>query len=358
MLVPRPSPLAPLCTLKVGGPARHLLVAESESDVVDAVHWAKSEGLPLRILGGGSNVVIHDGGLDGVVVKMALRGVDRRVDEGSVRITAAAGEIWNDLVALTVDEGWQGLECLGGIPGLVGATPIQNVGAYGQEVSESIDSVRVLDRETSQIRVFDAPSCGFAYRDSFFKSGQPDRFVVLSVTFRLEPDGAPKIAYGELERRLELAGGGRRPSLSEVHRTVIELRRKKSMVLDPDDENHRSCGSFFVNALVERKTVESITRAAGDAPPHFEQPDGRFKVPAAWLIQRAGLEPGFRRGAAGLSSKHTLAIVAHDGATARDVIGFAHHVRQAVLEKFAVKLVPEPDFWGFSKFDERLPVVD
>ncbi len=346
-------PLAPLCTLGVGGPARYLATATSEADVAEAVRFAAERSLPLVVLGGGSNVVVSDAGFDGVVLRVGLRGVElQELPDGAVRLTAAAGEPWDALVERAVRENLQGIECLSGIPGLVGATPIQNVGAYGQEVSECIESVRVFDRETHRTEERAANECSFGYRDSFFKSAQPGRFVVLGVSFRLRRGAPPKLAYGELSKHFT---GKPSPSLAEVRSAVLELRRNKSMVLDAGDPNRRSCGSFFVNALVTPRELEVVTLRASVTPPHFPQEDGRIKIPSAWLIERAGLERGTRRGPVGLSTRHTLALVAHDGARATDVIGFASHVRSTVREVFGLTLVPEPEFWGFGDADERLP---
>jgi UDP-N-acetylmuramate dehydrogenase len=271
-----------------------------------------------------------------------------------VLVSAAAGEPWDDFVANVVEQNLQGLECLSGIPGLVGATPIQNVGAYGQEVSETIESVRVLDRETLRFEERTAKDCAFAYRDSYFKSTAPNRYVVTSVRFRLRRGAPPKLAYAELTKHF---AGNATPSLREVRGAVIELRRQKSMVLDSSDPNRRSCGSFFVNALVGPSDVERIAQRAGVAPPQFPQGDGRIKLPSAWLIERAGLAKGTSHGPVGLSTRHTLAVVAHDGARATDVIAFAKHVRTTVEDAFGVRLVPEPEFWGFTQHDERLPVL-
>lgn len=355
MFVDAQVPLAPLSTLGVGGPAQYFSTATTEAEVVEALGWARERDLPVRVLGGGSNLVVDDRGVRGLVLHVAMRGVTRQATGTEASFVALAGEPWDDFVALTVDEGCQGLECLSGIPGRVGATPIQNVGAYGQEVSESIERVRVLDRHDLSITEVDADRCAFGYRDSMFKSHWPERYVVLSVTFRLRRGAPPKLAYGELARHFEGPGGA--PSLREVRDAVIELRKRKSMVLDGADPNRRSCGSFFVNALVHPEDVARITSIAGEAPPSFPQPDGRVKVPSAWLIERAGLTRGTRLGPVGLSTRHTLALVAHDGATTRDVISFAHHVRHRVQERFGVQLVPEPDFWGFDEAEARLPLL-
>jgi UDP-N-acetylmuramate dehydrogenase len=353
-------PLAPLCTLGVGGPAQYVASAASEADTLEAVRWARDQGLPLRVLGGGSNLVISDAGVEGLILRVALRGITRREEAGEVVFSVGAGEVWDDFVAVAVAENCQGLECLAGIPGLVGATPIQNVGAYGQEVSESIEAVRVLDRRDLTVLELTAQDCAFGYRDSLFKSARPDRYVVLRVSFRLKRNGPPKIAYGELARHLGVENHAeapsRRPSLQQVREAIVELRRRKSMVIDPTDPNRRSCGSFFVNALLSPADVARIEQVADETPPAFPQADGRCKVPSAWLIERAGLGRGTRIGPVGLSSRHTLALVAHDGATAQDVVAFAHHVRATVKARFGVQLVPEPDFWGFGATEDRLPL--
>ncbi|HEX7787492.1 MAG TPA: UDP-N-acetylmuramate dehydrogenase, partial [Methylomirabilota bacterium] len=229
-------PLASHCTLHVGGPARYLIEAGDESTVLEAVRWAAARGLPVRVLGGGSNVVIADEGVDGLVLKIALRGVSTREVAGGVEVTAAAGEPWDALVRHTVERGWAGLECLSGIPGLVGATPIQNVGAYGQEVSDTLTAVRALDRERGEVITLAPAQCGFGYRDSLFKSGAPGRYVVLAATYRLVPGGAPGVRYADIARDLE-ARGLARPSLAEVRETVLTIRRSKSMVLEPGDPN-------------------------------------------------------------------------------------------------------------------------
>ncbi len=346
MLSPRTRvPLAPLTTLGVGGDASFVLDAADEASVVEAFRWARERGIDARVLGGGSNVVVDDGGFDGLVVRMLTRGRSYRAAAGELVLEAAAGEPWDELVRESVARGAQGLECLSGIPGLTGATPIQNVGAYGQEVAETIASVRVLDRETLATRVLDAAACGFAYRDSFFKSEAPERYVVLGVTFRLRPNAPPAVRYGELAQTL--ASDGAEPTLGRVRDAVLALRRQKSMVLDARDENARSCGSFFVNPVVTSERAAAVEALAGDARmPRYPQPDGSVKLAAGWLIERAGFAKGMRRGAVGLSTKHALAIVAHDGAKAADVLALSQEIRCGVRERFGVELVPEPVFWA------------
>jgi UDP-N-acetylmuramate dehydrogenase len=340
--------LAPCCTLGVGGPARFYLEARDEPAVLRAVDWAKAREVPFRALGGGSNLVVADAGVHALVVRIGLRGITTREVGGAMELTAAAGEPWDDVVALAVAHGWAGIECLSGIPGLVGATPIQNVGAYGQEVSETFTALRALDATTGRIVTLAREDCGFAYRDSRFKSVEPGRYLILAVTYRLAPGGAPCVRYAEVERHLA-ARGLEAPSLGDVRDSVLAIRRSKSMVIEGDDENRRSCGSFFTNALVTAADAERVARTAGEADmPRWPQPDGRVKLSSAWLIERAGFRRGHREGLVGLSSRHALAIVAHDGARAADVVAFARRVTAAVEARFGVRLTPEPVYWGFD----------
>ncbi|HEX2438711.1 MAG TPA: UDP-N-acetylmuramate dehydrogenase [Methylomirabilota bacterium] len=340
-------PLAALTTLGVGGPARWLVEAADEASVIDAHAWARARGIALRILGGGSNVVVADRGVDALVVRLGLRGVQARPTRDGVEVTAAAGEPWDAFVAGTVEHEWAGLECLSGIPGLVGATPIQNVGAYGQEVSDTVIAVRALDTKRGEVATVPASECGFAYRDSAFKQDVPGRWVVLAVTYRLHPGAAPTLGYADVARHLAEQGVAT-PSLRDVRQAVLTIRRGKSMVLDqPDDPNRRSCGSFFLNPILEASAVATVLARAGDpAMPRWLQADGRVKLSAAWLIERAGFTRGVRRGPVGLSTKHTLAIVAHDDARAADVLAFARHIQDGVFARFGVPLTPEPVLWG------------
>jgi UDP-N-acetylmuramate dehydrogenase len=339
-------PLAPRCTLGVGGPARFFVEAADEAAVLAAFRWAQERELPLRILGGGSNLVVADAGVDGLVAKVALRGVSVREAAGTVELTAAAGEPWDALVERAVERGWAGLECLSGIPGFAGATPIQNVGAYGQEVAQTVTAVRVLDRRTGETATLAPEACGFGYRTSRFKSGEPDRFIVLGVTYRLRRGGAPAVRYADVERELARRGVTT-PSLADVRASVLAIRRSKSMVLDPDDANRRSCGSFFLNPVVDSATLERVERAAADpAMPRWPEPGGRVKLSAAWLIERAGFRRGAGPGPVALSTRHSLAIVCREGARAADVAAFAGEIRARVEARFSVRLVPEPVFWG------------
>jgi len=340
--------LAEHCTLGVGGPARFFVEARDEAAVLEALDWARARRLPIRVLGGGSNLVVADEGIDGLVVKIALRGIDTREAHGVVEVTAAAGEPWDELVRLCVDHGWAGFECLSGIPGLVGATPMQNVGAYGQEVSETVILARALDTCTGRIMTFENRECRFGYRDSMFRSDEPGRYVILSVGYRLRPRGAAAVRYADVEKDLA-ARGIAKPSLTDVRASVIAIRRSKSMVLDPRDANRRSCGSFFTNPIIPGAELAAVESRAGDrAMPRWPLPGGQVKLSAAWLIERAGYTRGRADGPVGLSTNHALAIVAHDGARARDVVAFARRVQTAVADRFGVRLTPEPVFWGVA----------
>jgi UDP-N-acetylmuramate dehydrogenase len=338
--------LADHCTMGVGGPARYFVEARDEAAVLAAHEWARTRRVPLRVLGGGSNLVVADEGVDALVVKIAVRGVSTRLVDGAAELTAAAGEPWDELVRQSVERGWAGLECLSGIPGLVGATPMQNVGAYGQEVSDSVSSVRVLDTSTGRIVAFANRACRFGYRDSLFRSGEPGRHVVLSVSYRLRPDGPATVRYADVETALA-ARGIARPTIADVRASVLAIRRSKSMVLDPHDENRRSCGSFFTNPIVAGDALAAVEARAGDpAMPRWTLPDGRVKLSAAWLIERAGFARGLTDGPVGLSTRHSLAVVAHDNARAKDVVLFARRLQSAVEQRFGVRLTPEPVFWG------------
>ena len=340
-------PLAPRCTMEVGGPARFFVEARDEAAVLGALEWARRRGVGVRVLGGGSNLVVADEGVDDLVVHVALRGLASRVlDDGAVELTAAAGEPWDGVVQHAVERGWAGLECLSGIPGLVGATPIQNVGAYGQEVSETVTTVRAAEIATGRIVTFTGPECGFAYRSSAFKSDAAGRYVLLAVGYRLLPGGAPSLRYADVTKYLA-AHRVDVPSLADVRRAVIAIRRGKSMVIDPADENRRSCGSFFVNPIVTAAELAAIEVRAGDVTmPRWPEADGRVKLSAAWLIEHAGFTRGTVDGPVGLSTRHALAIVAHDGARASHVLAFARRLQAAVLARFGVTLHPEPVTWG------------
>ncbi|MFB9658394.1 UDP-N-acetylmuramate dehydrogenase [Glycomyces mayteni] len=321
-------------TLRLGGPARDLVEVASSEEAVEVLRAAQG---PTLVLAGGSNVVIGDEGFDGTVVVLRGGGVEERGDR-TVRVQA--GQVWDDFVAWTVAHERSGVECLSGIPGSVGATPIQNVGAYGQEVAQTIESVRVWDREKDEIRDWTPVECGFAYRQSAFKNN--DRYFVMSVDFALEPSALSQpVAYAELAKRLAVAIGDRAP-LAEARAAVLELRRGKGMVLDEADHDTWSAGSFFTNPIVGPHVLHDIAARAGGEPPHWKTDDGQVKLSAAWLIGAAGFEKGHRRGNVGLSTKHTLALTNRGGATTAELLALAAEVADAVDAKFGVRLHPEP----------------
>lgn len=342
-------PLAPLTTLELGGPARHVVEVDREATVADSLRWGRELGLPVAVLGGGSNVVVADRGVDALVLRIGLRGVTVETAGDTVLVTAAAGEPWDELVERCVAEGWAGVECLSGIPGTAGATPIQNVGAYGQEVAQAIERVRVLDRRTCEATTILPPDLGFGYRSSALRD-EPDRYVVLAVSFRLRVGGAALVAYPELERAL--AASRCPPSLAAIREAVLELRRGKSMVIEAGDPNRRSAGSFFLNPVLSRAELGSLrerTAAAGigEAVPSFTAGGDRCKVPAAWLIEQAGFSRGHVSGRVGISSRHTLALVNLGGGSAAELVALARRIRERVDELFGVRLRPEPAFLGF-----------
>jgi len=332
--------LSELTTLRLGGPAGALIDARTDEELLEAVH---GEDDPL-LLAGGSNLVIADAGYFGTVVRVLTRGVAERAADGHVELTAAAGEEWEPFVARCVAEGLAGVECLSGIPGSIGATPIQNVGAYGQEVAETITAVRVLDRGSGEVAELAPADCGFAYRSSAFKR-TPGRWVVLSVTFALERrELSGPLAYAELARTLDVQPGEGAP-LADVREAVLALRRGKGMVLDPADPDTVSAGSFFTNPILEADAFAALEqRAAGHGrPPGFPEADGRVKTSAAWLIERAG----FRRGhgnpdGIAISSKHTLALTNRGAGTTAELLALAREIADGVRERFGVRLEPEP----------------
>jgi UDP-N-acetylmuramate dehydrogenase len=340
--VPGREVLADHTTLRVGGPAHRMLTVETEPELIEVVRDLDAAGEQVLILGGGSNVLIGDAGFAGTVIKIATRGVAEDVDacSGAV-ITVAAGEPWDPLVSSAIEQGWSGLETMSGIPGLTGATPIQNVGAYGAEVSELISTVRTLDRSTGQLKTLFRMECGFGYRTSRFKI-DPGHFLVLSVTFQL-PLGtmSQSIRYPELARMLGIEVGQRAPA-AEVRQAVLALRTAKGMVLAENDHDTWSAGSFFTNPILS--PVQAL--ALPDNAPRFGQADGTVKTSAAWLIEQAGFTKGYGQGSARLSSKHTLALSNRGGATAADLLSLAREIRAGVKEKFSIELVAEPVLVG------------
>ena len=332
--------LAPYTTLKVGGPARYFIRADTERELIEALSYAASESLDVFVLGGGSNILVADSGFGGLVIQIALMGIDAN---GSV-IVAGAGEDWDQFVEYCVANYFAGIECMSGIPGFVGGTPVQNVGAYGQEVSETIVSVRCYDRQKKQIVDLANSDCGFSYRTSIFNTTDRDRYIVLAVTYNLQKRGESKIAYKDLKEHF----AGRSPSLRETREAVIKIRKAKSMVIDPTDINSQSAGSFFKNPVVDSPVLDSIrTKHGYETVPSFPFGD-RVKIPAAWLIENSGFHKGFRHGNAGISQNHSLALVNYGGASAAEIVELKNLIQVGVEAKFSITLQPEPIFVGFD----------
>ena len=343
------APLAPLTTLRLGGPARRLVTATTDDEVVDTVRAADAVGEPLLVIGGGSNLVIGDKGFDGTALRIATTGLSW---QGST-VDVAAGEVWADLVSTTVlDHGLAGIEFLAGIPGSVGATPVQNVGAYGAEVAGLITQVTAYDRLRRETVALGNAECGFSYRDSVFKA-QPDRFVVLRVSFALEDaDGrSTPVRYAEVARSLGVAPG-ERTALRTARETVLALRAGKGMVLDPEDHDTWSAGSFFTNPVLDPAEHAAFLARVRDRlgpqaePPVYPAADGYAKTSAAWLIDQAGFGKGYGSGPARLSGKHTLALTNRGQATTEDLLALAREVRDGVEAAFGVTLVNEPVLVG------------
>lgn len=341
----RNQPLADHTTIGVGGPAARLVKAETAADMIGLVAAADTEGTPVLLLGGGSNMVISDAGFDGLVIKPVGReGTEAALPDGSTLLDYGAGLNWDELVTETVEAGLSGIEALAGIPGSLGAAPMQNIGAYGQEIAETIRGVGVYDRELRRTRQFSNPDCGFSYRNSVFKGS--DRFVVLSVQLRLTPSELSRpVRYLELARKLGIEPGERAP-LAEVREAVLELRRSKGMVLDSGDPDTRSAGSFFLNPIVGAGMAEKLPAEA----PRWPLEGGRVKLSAAWLIEQAGFSRGYSGGRkeVALSSKHTLAITNRGGAKASQIVELAAEIRAGVEQAFGVILVPEPRLVGLE----------
>lgn len=337
-----PPRLAGYTTLGLGGDAERLIEVDTAADVVGAVRSATG---PLLVLAGGSNVVVADDGFAGTVVLLRTRGIEATGYDGGVLVKVAAGHNWDEFVTRTVAEGWSGVECLSGVPGSAGATPIQNVGAYGQEVSETITEVTVYDRALDRVEIYPPERCRFGYRKSVFK--HDDRYVVLDVTFRLRLSAmSGPLKYAETARAMGVEAGGTAP-LAEVRETVLGLRRGKGMVLDPDDPDSRSVGSFFVNPVLSAGEFDALVARAGTEPPRWPEGDG-VKTSAAWLIQHAGFEKGYGRDGVAISGKHTLALTNRGDGTTAALLDLAAEIRDGVRKAFDVTLRPEPVLVGLD----------
>jgi UDP-N-acetylmuramate dehydrogenase len=345
-------PLAPLTTFKVGGPARYFVDATSETEVKHAVSYAAEHKLPLFVLGGGSNLVIADEGWPGLVLKVSINGVHSSCARGKKYFHAGAGEEWDSLVAHAVKEDCAGVECLSGIPGTVGGTPVQNVGAYGQEVSQTISYVRVLEIATGHVIELTNAECGFSYRKSIFNTTHAGRYIVLDVMYELEPEGDPFIEYADLKNHF--AKSKATPTLQQVRDTVRQIRHSKAMLIMEEDEDSRSAGSFFKNPLVTTAVADRIEALARQKVPdktllRYPGENGLVKLAAAWLVEQSGFHKGYERGPVAISRKHTLAIVNRGGATTRDIMALKDEVQRKVMDVWGVQLQPEPVFVGFDE---------
>jgi len=338
--------LAPFTTFGIGGPARWFVDARGEEDVSAAAAWARERGVPLFVLGGGSNLLVADEGFAGLVVHLRLSGIEiEDGDGGEVLFRVAAGEDWDQFVRRATEKNCAGVECMAGIPGTVGGTPVQNVGAYGQEVSSVIERVRVIDLLDGRRVEFSAAECGFGYRKSRLNTADRGRYAVTRVDYRLRRGGAATLRYADLQRAFT---GVAQPSLAEVAATVRSIRQGKGMLLVEGDPDCRSAGSFFKNPVVTLQQAGRIAAIAGREPPRFPAgEDGQVKLPAAWLIEQAGFSKGFAMGAAGVSSRHTLALINRGDATAADMIKLAERISAAVEERFGIALEREPVLLGF-----------
>ena len=341
-------PLAPLTTLQIGGPARFFVAARTIREVEEGVAFSRSRNLPLFVLGGGSNLLVADSGWDGLVLKVEIAGIEQRTDsddQGRVLFDVGAGESWDDFVSRAVAAQCAGVECLSGIPGSVGATPVQNVGAYGQEVSETIESVQVLDLRDRQVRELCNEACGFSYRSSIFNTSERGRFIILRVTYALTPGGPPYIEYADLKRHFE--AWQTTPTLAEVREGVRKIRARKGMLIVEGDPDARSAGSFFKNPVLTQAQYQDLKKRAEAKQmviPSYPALEKSHKISAAWLVEHSGFARGYSLGHAAISSKHALAIVNRGGATAAEVLALKNHILQRVEEVWGIRLQPEPVF--------------
>ncbi|MGA3011071.1 MAG: UDP-N-acetylmuramate dehydrogenase [Terracidiphilus sp.] len=364
MLIEENKPLAPFTTFGIGGPARWFIETASEEEIAEAAAWAGEHRVALFVLGGGSNLLVSDAGFNGLVLRVALRGITAADAPGTLSeqetanrrtYQVAAGEDWDGFVERTVQDNCAGVECLAGIPGTVGGTPVQNVGAYGQEVASAIERVRAFDLLEHKAREFDVSECGFAYRHSRFNSEDRGRYIVTRVDYRLTFGGAPTLRYADLLRAFAV---GEQPSLAEVAAQVRRVRQTKGMLIVEGDPDCRSAGSFFKNPVVDEEQLRQIAAASDNAPPRFpagpgKENLGRVKVPAAWLIEQAGFAKGYRLGSAAISTRHTLALVnlgendGRGGASAEEILALASQITAAVKKRFGIQLEMEPVMMGF-----------
>jgi UDP-N-acetylmuramate dehydrogenase len=348
-------PLAPLTTLQVGGSARYFAELRREDEVREAAQFSKSRELPLFVLGGGSNLVVADSGWPGLVLRVAIGGITTQSTDthgNAVLFSVGAGVNWDDFVAQAVVQNCAGVECLSGIPGSVGGTPVQNVGAYGQEVSDTIESVRALDLKQDRIVVLPKPACGFRYRTSIFNTTERGRYIISRVNYRLKRGGAPSLKYADLQKHFaeRLAEKKTSPSLAEVREAVREIRRSKGMLIVPGDDDRRSAGSFFKNPVLSEAQFKDLAEhaaAKGLEIPSYPALDAQRKVSAAWLVEHSGFSKGYTVGAAGISRKHALALINRGKAEASDIVDLKDEIQRGVQEAWGIQLEPEPVFVGF-----------
>lgn len=348
MIIQENIPLAPFTTLRVGGPARYFAEARSEEEVLEAVSFAQTRGLPLFVMGGGSNLLIADRGWPGLVLRVALQGLAHRPFGSEVLFSVGAGYEWDAFVAHAVAQNCLGVECLSGIPGSVGGTPVQNVGAYGQEVADAIESVSVFDTKENRGEVLPKTACGFRYRSSIFNSTERGRYVILSVDYRLRRGGVPTLKYADLQRHF--ADSQSAPSLPALREVVRQIRRSKGMLIVDGDPDSRSAGSFFKNPILTKQQFDDLdarAEARGLRIPAYPALEAQHKVSAAWLVEHSGFPKGFRMGAAAISSKHALALINTGNAQASDILELKDAIGQRVESEWGISLEPEPVLLGF-----------
>jgi UDP-N-acetylmuramate dehydrogenase len=348
-------PLAPLTTLQVGGSARYFAELRREDDVPEAAQFARARDLPLFVLGGGSNLVVADSGWPGLVLRIAIGGITTQSTDApgkAVLFSVGAGVNWDDFVAQAVVQNCAGVECLSGIPGSVGGTPVQNVGAYGQEVADTIESVRALDLKEDRIVVLPKPACGFRYRTSIFNTTERGRYIILRVNYRLKRGGSPILKYADLQKYFaeRLAEKKTPLSLAETRDAVREIRRSKGMLIVPGDDDCRSAGSFFKNPVLSEEQFKDLAGRAesrGLEIPSYPALDAQRKVSAAWLVEHSGFSKGYGVGPAGISDKHALTLINRGTAKASDIVGLKEEIQHGVQKAWGIPLEPEPVFVGF-----------
>ncbi|MFZ1322106.1 MAG: UDP-N-acetylmuramate dehydrogenase [Ignavibacteria bacterium] len=336
-------------TISLGGDAKYFIVCKSSDEILEALDFAKKRSLPAQLISGGSNIIFPDKGFDGIVIKNNIKGISEKEKDDHVFITVGAGEELDNFVEYCVEKSYSGIECLSGIPGSVGAMPVQNVGAYGQETSEVLESVKVIDRNDLNLKTFSKEECQFGYRMSKFKSSDKDKYVIVEVNFKLHINKDPEIKYKALGERLNQNESFKnsddvKSKLKIVRDTVISIRKEKSMVIDKADINSRSCGSFFMNPVLNENEFSEFSKLCNDLKTDFPffKNDNNYKIPAAWLIENSGFPKGFRNGGVGISQNHTLALINIDGTT-KELLELSEEIKNTVNNKFGIKLQTEPE---------------